>query len=160
MSIVFRIATDLDDRIVPPAEITARQLAAFRARLAAEGDRTGETLLHCRGGDEELSDNFEARVCPFALATLARLFDYATDVITVLEEAQFRARRVKVWHTSPNGPIRMRVAETSDRALELDLPATLPWRCSKASACAPTVSVKSRSKRSGSGWPILPCNAA
>ena len=124
MSIGFRIATDLDDRIVPPAEITARQLAAFRARLAAEGDRTGETLLHCRGGDEELSDNFEARVCPFALATLARLFDYATDVITVLEEAQFRARRVKVWHTSPNGPIRMRVAETSDRALELDLPAT------------------------------------
>ncbi|HEX7857324.1 hypothetical protein ACQKJZ_18140 [Sphingomonas sp. NPDC019816] len=121
MSIVFRISTEFDDRPATAATVNARQLAAFRALLRSEGERTGTRLIDPDGEDALLADTFEARVCPLALAAIARIFDYATDAITVIEEAQFRSRRVQLWRASPTGPLRMRVALTSDRGHELDL---------------------------------------
>jgi len=118
MSITFRIATAADDQPRQTAAINARQLAAFRALLRDHGERSGTVLLD---PDDFLSYSFEARVCPLALATLARVFAYQTDVITVLEEAQFRSRRVSIYRREGAGPITMSVALTSDLALELNL---------------------------------------
>src|SRR3546814_10434645 len=45
MSILFRIAVPADDTLAPVAVITARQLAALRRILRAEGDRIGTALI-------------------------------------------------------------------------------------------------------------------
>jgi hypothetical protein len=122
MSITFRIATTADDQRGPIATITARQLAAFRALLRNESVRTGTVLLDPDAAEDAfLSYHFEARVCPLALAAVTRIFDYQIDVISVIEEAQFRCRRVSVYRVEESGTINMRVALTSDQGVELDL---------------------------------------
>ena len=122
MSITFRIATAADDEARPMAVIAARQLAAFRTFLRGEGERIGAVLLDPDAPEDAfLSYRFEARVCPLSLASIARLFDYATDVITVVEEAQFRGRRVSVFRDEAAGTINLTVALTTDMGLELDL---------------------------------------
>ncbi|ATY34939.1 hypothetical protein [Sphingomonas psychrotolerans] len=122
MSITFRIATAADDLQGPVATINARQLAAFRTFLREESVRTATVLLDPDAAqDEFLSSHFEGRVCPLALASVARVFDYQGDVISVVEEAQFRCRRVSVFRVEETGSIRMRVALTSDVGAELDL---------------------------------------
>lgn len=122
MSITFRIATAADDLQGPVATITARQLAAFRTFLRQESVRTGTVLLDPDADEDAfLSYHFEARVCPVALAAVTRVFDFQTDVISVIEEAQFRLRRVSVFRIEETGSIRMRVALTSDVGAELDL---------------------------------------
>lgn len=122
MSITFRIATDADDRSAPVAVITAPQLGAFQRYLRDEGDRLGIVLLDPDAlADDYLSYHFEARICPLALASVARVFDHDADVLAVLEEAQFRGRRVMVYRVDADRSIRMRVALTSDQGLELYL---------------------------------------
>lgn len=122
MSITFRIATAADDQLGPIAKINARQLAAFRTFLREESVRTGTLLLDPDAAEDEfLSYHFEARVCPLALAAISRLFDFQSDVISVVEEAQFRCRRVSVYRIEETGTINLRVALTSDLGLELDL---------------------------------------
>lgn len=122
MSIMFRIATAADDQPRPTAIINARQLAAFRNFLREEGERIGIHLLDPDFADDDyLSYRFEARICPLALAAVARVFDFQTDVITVIEEAQFRSRRVSVYRAEGTGPITLAVGLTSDLGLELDL---------------------------------------
>ncbi len=122
MSITFRIATAADDEARPMAVIAARQLAAFRTFLRGEGERIGAVLLDPDAPEDAfLSYRFEARVCPLALASIARLFDYAADVITVVEEALFRGRRVSVFRDEAAGTINLTLALTTDMALELDL---------------------------------------
>jgi hypothetical protein len=122
MSITFRIATAADDQPGPAATINARQLAAFRAYLREQGERLGIALLDPDNDEERvLALNFEARICPLAIAATARVFDYDQAVIAVLDEAQFRGRRVIVWWYELDRAIRMRVSSTSDAGLELDL---------------------------------------
>lgn len=118
MSVLFRIAVPADDACDRRAVITARQLAAFRRFLRDEGDRIGLDLIE---PDEVIGDSFEARVCPLALAAVTARFDHDPDVITVIEEAQFRGRRISVHHSASDAEIAMRVALTSDCGLELDL---------------------------------------
>ena len=118
MTILFRIALPFDDSPSPQAIITARQLAILRRYLRAEGERLGYVLIE---PDEVLGDSFEARVCPLALAAITALFDHAPEVITVVEEAQFRGRRISVHHCARSAEITMRVAITSDCGLEIDL---------------------------------------
>ena len=61
MSIVFRIATAADDRDGPTATINARQLAAFRSLLRAEGSRLGLALIDPDDDEETpLAYSFEA----------------------------------------------------------------------------------------------------
>ncbi|HEX7855021.1 MAG TPA: hypothetical protein VF503_15130 [Sphingobium sp.] len=122
MSITFRIAIAADDQSRPIATLNARQLAAFRAFLREESVRSATVLLDPDAAEDAfLSYHFEARVCPLALASIARVFDFQTDAITVIEEAQFRSRRVSVYRIEETGKINMRVALTSDLGLELDL---------------------------------------
>lgn len=118
MSVLFRIAVPADEALDRYAVITARQLAAFRRYLRAEGERIGLPLIE---PDEAIADRFEARICPLALAAVTALFDHDPAVITVVEEAQFRGRRISVCHSASDAQITMRVAMTSDRGLELDL---------------------------------------
>jgi hypothetical protein len=121
MSIMFRIATAADHGENPTATITPAQLAAFRALLRDTGARLGQMLLEPDDHDEQDSCALEARVCPLALASMARVFDYDPDVIAVLEEAQFRVRRVSIWSFTLQPEIRMSVSITSDQGVELDL---------------------------------------
>lgn len=122
MSITFRVATNADDRPGPIATMNARQLVAFRYYLREEGTRMGAPLLDPdRPDDDYLGYHFEVRICPLALASVARVFDHDADVIQVLEEAQFRGRRVMVYRVEADHSIRMRVALTSDLGLELNL---------------------------------------
>lgn len=122
MSITFRIATAADDQPGPVATINARQLAAFRAFLREQGERLGIALLDPDTDEERvLALNFEARICPLAIAAIARVFDYDQTVIAVLDDAQFRGRRVTVWWYEMDRAIRMRVSPKSDAGLELDL---------------------------------------
>ncbi|CCW16971.1 hypothetical protein EBBID32_13100 [Sphingobium indicum BiD32] len=118
MSVLFRIAVPADDATDPHAVITARQLAGFRRFLRAEGERIGVDLME---PDEYLGDSFEVRVCPLALAAVTGQFDHDPAIITVVEEAQFRGRRIAIHHSAGDAEIRMRVALTSDCGLELDL---------------------------------------
>src|SRR3546814_12628015 len=93
MSILFRIALPADDTPAPVAVITARQLAALRRYLRAEGDHIGLALIE---PDEVIGDSFEARVCPLALAAVTGVFDHDPAVISVVEEAQFRGRGLPI----------------------------------------------------------------
>lgn len=122
MSITFRIATPADDAPGPVAVINARQLAAFRRYLRDEGQRLGLSLLDPDADEERvLAYNFEARICPLAIAAIARVFDHDQAVIAVLDEAQFRGRRVLVWWYEADRSIRMRPSLTSDLGIELQL---------------------------------------
>src|SRR3546814_2219973 len=73
------------------------------------------------GDDAFLSYSFEAGVCPLELASVTGVFDFDTAVISVVEEAQFRVRRVSIHRDEAAGTINMRVALTSDLGVELDL---------------------------------------
>ena len=96
MTITFRV-DDGHDTITPiPAIITPHQLGSLRDLLAEHGDRLGLALLVPDYGDPgEPAFAFEARVCPVALASLSACSDHYPGVIEVLDEAQFRARRVR-----------------------------------------------------------------
>ena len=118
VSILFRITEPADDTASPSAIITARKLAAFRRFLRSEGDRIGIALLE---PDEYLGDSFEARVCPLALAAITGIFDHEATVIAVVEEAQFRGKRIAIHHCPSSAEIILRVALTSDQGVELDL---------------------------------------
>ncbi|MDX3911171.1 MAG: hypothetical protein QHC67_15330 [Sphingobium sp.] len=123
MTVQFRIMPSNVSDPLPRAQINARQLSAFRDFLRSEGARTHTALLDPeREAQAHLAYAFEARICPIALATLARLFDYDEAVISVFEEAQFRGRRVAVRRDEEAGAILLQVGTTADhdRALYLD----------------------------------------
>lgn len=122
MSIRFRIATHNDDGAFRHATISARQLAAFRQLLREQGDRLGTILLDPENGQHNfLSYQFNAHICPIALATICTLFDHDPDVVAVMEEAQYRQRRVTIYPGLYSRDIRVRVSMTSDAGLELEL---------------------------------------
>ncbi len=119
MTPYFRIAVIDQNGPAPVAVITARRLSAFRRYLRAESDRLGHALIV---PDAMISDHFEARVCPLALAAVTAVFDHDPAVISVIEEAQFRGRRIVVTHSADAAQIIMRVASTSDCGLMLAVP--------------------------------------
>lgn len=122
MSITFTLRSAAQ-KPSPVATINARQLAAFRSLLRIEGARLRTPLLDPdRDEGEPLAYNFEARVCPIALAVVTATFDHDPEVIGVVEEAQFQGKRVLVWRDPATGSIKMRVSILSDAGLDVDLP--------------------------------------
>ena len=122
MTICFRIATPADDAEGPIAHASAEQVVALYDYLRTQDERCGIALIdpyldkeHC------LAHGFEARVCPLSLASLTRLFDHDTNVIAVIDEAQFRVRRVTIFRSDDEAPFGMRVSFLSDSGCELDL---------------------------------------
>ena len=131
MSITFFLSVDRKADAAP-AVITARQLAAFRAfarerrapRRHARGRgfaRERGQLLEDEDDDPLVSCSFEARVCPWSLASICAIFDHDVGVIAVVEEAQFRGLNVRFWHDDATRTITMRVASTPDGAAEINL---------------------------------------
>lgn len=63
--------------------------ASFRQFLIEEEQRTGLCLAAQARARRLVLPAFEARATPFALAAVARFFDYDEAVISLIEEAQF-----------------------------------------------------------------------
>ena len=116
MSITFslRVGAKAD---VKPAIITARQLAAFRAFARDRGE-----LLDQPDEDPLVACSFEARVCPWSLASVCAIFDHDEAVIAVVEEAQFRGLNVRFQRDDATRSISMRVATSPDGVSEVSLP--------------------------------------
>ena len=119
MSISFTVIDD-DVSKLRNAIVHPRQLAAFRTFAQSETERTGLTIIEPTGCDFAATD-FEASVCPFSLATISALFDNDTDVISVVEEAQFRARLIRFSRDTIDGTLRVHVASTPDGPLEMQI---------------------------------------
>ena len=118
MTITFTIAASLTGITVPPARIDARQLAAFRAFAHENGALTGSQPYN----DPTFpSYDFEARVCAWSLSALSSLFGYDEAVIAVLEEVQFRGRRVLFARDRTTGELTIAVAATLDAAADITL---------------------------------------
>jgi hypothetical protein len=119
MTIRFTVA---DDQLEPRkcAILSARQLAAFRSFAATATVRSGNPVIDGEGQGFAAYD-FEARVCPFALATLAAIFDHDVTAIEILEDAQYRGRLIRIARDDQEGDIHMWVSSTPDKALEMTL---------------------------------------
>ncbi|WP_088183867.1 hypothetical protein [Sphingobium sp. Z007] len=89
----FSIVTDADDTCALCATVRPDHLDGFLVLLRTEARHLNAPLLDCDGDlDGMLSDGFEARVCPFPLDHLARIFEHDPAVIT---------RKVTIWRQSP-----------------------------------------------------------
>jgi len=116
MSITFSLSVGAKAD-VKPAIITARQLAAFRAFARDRGE-----LLDQPDEDPLVACSFEARVCPWSLASVCAIFDHDEGVIAVVEEAQFRGLNVRFQRDDATRSISMRVATSPDGVSEVSLP--------------------------------------
>ena len=118
MSITFRVTSDDDFTNIPPAQISIRQLALFR-NFARDHRIPADDFLD----DDDLSASlsFEASICGFALAVLARIFDMAEPAIAVIDEAQFRQRQIRLYKSDATGELMMALSDTIDGSIDLDL---------------------------------------
>ena len=97
MTITFRVDDGHNVLSPSPAVIIPDQLGALRELLSDYTARTGDAMVISIHGDSASgSFEIEVRVCPFALASIARCFDYDPAVMVVIDEAQFRARRARL----------------------------------------------------------------
>lgn len=103
---------------VSPAVVTIQQLVAFRTFAKAHGFIVGIF------DDEDFSyldSGFEARVCPWSWATLAKIFGEEGTAIAVIEESQFLALKVRFCQDHESEHIMMAVSSTPDDAWPMDL---------------------------------------
>lgn len=122
MSITFRVDDGIDTRSILAANITPHQLGSLRDCLVAQSDRLGLDLIFTDEGEPgDPAFSFEARVCPLALATVSACFGHYPGVITVLDEAQYRRRRIRVWRTDGSPDIMLGLASNPDNAPELNV---------------------------------------
>ena len=122
MTITFRIDDGHANVAVLPTIITSGQMGTLRELLTAEGARRALDLLLPEYGEvSDPSFSFDARICPLALASVAKCFDYFPDVITVLDEAQFRGRRIRIWKTETSADIWLTLSSAPDAAPELNV---------------------------------------
>jgi len=123
MTEVFRIISDERAGPLPAAQITPDQLRDFRSYLRREGARLGLSLLGPHHPDEgAICFGFDARVCPLSLAAVTRIFDNDEAVISIIEEAQFRGRRVCVARDDDHPAITLRVSDVPDCDAEQTVP--------------------------------------
>lgn len=99
----------------PTVAVNVRHLAALQAFARDRGEHFGDE------GDEFLAYNFEARVCPWSLASVCALFDHDPGVIAVVEEAQFRGLNIRFWRVGATGDVMMGVARSLDGSASMDL---------------------------------------
>jgi hypothetical protein len=118
MSITFRVTSDEEANSVSPAQISVRQLVAFR-HFARDHHILVDDLPD--GEDITRTFTFEARICGFALAVMARLFDFAGPAIAVLDEAQFRQRQVRFFKDRATGELMLALSSTMAGSIDLDL---------------------------------------
>ena len=114
MTISFT-ASVLASASAPAVAVSVRHLAAFRAFARERGESLGDE------GDEFLAYNFEARVCPWSLASVCAIFDHDPGVIAVVEEAQFRGLNIRFLRNETRGAVMMSVAKSIDGSALIDL---------------------------------------
>lgn len=118
MSITFYV-TDLDTRIQSvPATISPRELGAFRAIMRERGASTQDDP---DGEPEQLTYAFDASICRFAIASMARLFGNRAEAIAVIEEAQFLGRLLSFRRREVTQELSIEVSQRVDGPGELDL---------------------------------------
>ena len=144
MTISFT-ASVLASASAPAVAVSVRHLAAFRAFARERGESLGDE------GDEFLAYNFEARVCPWSLASVCAIFDHDPGVIAVVEEAQFRGLNIRFWRNETRGAVMMSVARSIDGST---CPTTTPTHCWTRSASTGTPAAKSRCRSSARFSPI------
>jgi hypothetical protein len=122
MTITFRVDDGFDKSAIPPAIITSDQLGSLHERLARERAKTGAVMVFPEDGEPgNGAFALEARICPMALAAVSACFDHDTGILRILEEAQFRGRRVRVWQQTKPVDIWIGVASSPDNAPELNV---------------------------------------
>ena len=122
MTITFRVDDGHNILSPSPAVITPDQLGALRDLVDEHSGRTGVPMvIPIHGGPAPGSFEIEVRVCPLALASIARCFDHDPAVIAIIDEAQFRARRVRIWQQEPTGDLRLGLGLNPDGAPELEV---------------------------------------
>jgi hypothetical protein len=118
MTITFRVDDGHDVLSPAPAVITPDQLGALRDHTARTGDAM---VIPIHGDPASGSFEIEVRVCPLALASVARCFDLDPAVIAAIDEAQFRAGRVRIWQEESTGDLRLGLGLNPDGAPELEV---------------------------------------
>lgn len=122
MTITFRLDDGHHILLPSPAVITPNQLGSLRELLDEQSMRLETALLlSVHGITGDATFEFEARVCPLALAVVSKCFDHDPGVIAVLDEAQFLGRRVRVWQAERSGDIKIGLAPNPDGAPELEV---------------------------------------
>ena len=101
-----------------PATIDARQLASFR-RFARDHDHLVDEIYE--GVEDPLPYAFEARICPWSMASISALFDHDPEVINVIEEAQFRGLNIRFWKCPDTHDLKISVSRTLDGSDEMNL---------------------------------------
>ncbi len=128
MLVTFRVK-DTNTRLhSEPAEISALELASLMRRLHAS-DAEIETDSH------EFSAaplNFEVNANSLSLASFAACFDWRTEVIAIVEEAQFLGRTLRVHCPGGPSPITIMVSEHIALARDILLPSELAAKVVRA----------------------------
>ncbi|MGK2911777.1 MAG: hypothetical protein ACSLE1_18530 [Sphingobium sp.] len=117
MSITFRLTSAGGIVHSKPAPITTRQLAAFRDFVRANNVLTDDL-------DEEPehpSYSFEASVCRFPWAIIARILGGSEEIVAVVEEAQFLGRRLSFYRDRQAHTITVRVSDAIDGFEDINL---------------------------------------
>lgn len=106
MLVTFRIIDTETPLHSIPARINARELAALRVLL-----QESAILPDIDDGETEaIATHFEFNANSLALATFARTFGHREDIITVVEEAQFLGRSLRIDQSDHDGDIVLRVS--------------------------------------------------
>ena len=107
MLVTFRIVDTETLLHSVPAPLNARELAALCQLL-----REKNLLPDLDEGEiEGTAYKFEVSANTLALATFARVLDFRTDIIAVVEEAQFLGRSLRVERDGPGADPVLRVSE-------------------------------------------------
>ena len=116
MTITFSVAVQ-SPVAAKPATIDARQLASFR-RFARDQDHLVDATRE--GLDDPLPYAFEARISPWSMASISALFDHDPEVISVIEEAQFRGLNIRFWKCPDTHDLKISVSRTLDGSDEMN----------------------------------------
>ena len=117
MTVTFQLKTKTT-AVSKPAAVTLHQLCAFRSFAQTSGHLVG---VFNDPDFTYLDEGFDARVCPWSWASLARIFGNQEEIISVIEEAQFLGLNVRFWRTEHTTSIMMGVSSTPDGSFPLDL---------------------------------------
>jgi hypothetical protein len=117
MTITFQLKSKAAP-VSKPAAVTYEQICGFRAFAQTCGHLVGVM------DDPDFSyfdEGFDARVCPWSWASLARIFGNEEPVICVIEEAQFLRSNVRFWRIKNTGEIMIGVSSNPDGSFPLYL---------------------------------------
>ena len=94
MIVTFRIKDTQTQLHSRPAEISALELAALTRRL-----HSGNAALDVDPGEFGAAPlNFEINANALSMAAFTACFDHRTEIISIVEEAQFLGRTLRVRH--------------------------------------------------------------